>query len=93
MVSTRTHNKRTTAKKPRVIHTRVPVALERELKRFADKMRMPVSNLIRSILEDALAMAQTATVNVQRELRSGAATLARGRKALRRKLKAGVSAR
>ena len=93
MVSTRTHNKRTTAKKPRVIHTRVPVALERELKRFADKMRMPVSNLIRSILEDALAMAETATANVRRELRSGAATLARGRKALRRKLKAGGSLR
>jgi hypothetical protein len=93
MVSTRTHNKRTTAKKPRVIHTRVPVALEKELKRFADKMRMPVSNLIRSILEDALAMAETATENVRRELRSGAATLARGRKALRRKLKAGGSLR
>jgi predicted transcriptional regulator len=93
MASRRTRSKRATAKKPRVIHTRVPVALEKELKRIADKMRMPVSNLIRSILEDALAMAETATNKVERELRSGAATLARGRKALRRKLKAGMSIR
>ncbi len=93
MASTARRPKAARAKKPRVIHTRVPVALERELKRFAEKMRVPVSNLIRTILEDALAMAETATENVERELRSGAATLARGRKVLRRKLKAGMPRR
>ena len=39
--------------KERVIHTRVPALLEEELKRFAENLRMPVSNLVRAILEDA----------------------------------------
>jgi hypothetical protein len=81
------------ARKARVIHTRVPVTLERQLKRFAERMRVPVSNLIRNILEDALAVAETASANVERELRSGAARLAEGRKALRRKLRARTSSR
>ena len=45
------------AKKERVLHTRVPAVLERELKRFADNLRVPVSNLVRTILEDALSVA------------------------------------
>ena len=47
-------------KHERVIHTRVPAALEAELRRFADNLRVPVSNLIRTILEDALAVADQA---------------------------------
>ena len=31
------------ARKERVLHTRVPAVLERELKRFADNLRVPVS--------------------------------------------------
>jgi len=80
-------------RKVRVIHTRVPVVLEKELKRFADKMRVPVSNLIRTILEDALSLAETAGKNVKRELRSGAARLAQGRKVLQRKIKRQISSR
>jgi hypothetical protein len=38
------------ARKERVLHTRVPAVLERELKRFADNLRIPVSNLVRTIL-------------------------------------------
>ena len=73
-------------KHERVIHTRVPVVLEEELKRFADNLRVPISNLIRTILEDALAVADRAGHRVDRELRSGLAQLARGREILRRKL-------
>ena len=80
-------------RKVRVIHTRVPVVLEKELKRFADKMRVPVSNLIRTILEDALSIAETAKKNVKRELRTGAARLAQGRNVLRRKIKGRISSR
>jgi hypothetical protein len=80
-------------RKARVIHTRVPVELEKELKRFADKMRIPVSNLIRTILEDALSMAETASENVERELRTGAARLAHGRNVLRRKIKGRILSR
>ena len=41
--------------KERVIHTRVPAALEEKLKAHAERLRVPVSNLIRIILEDAVA--------------------------------------
>ncbi len=49
------------SRKERVLHTRVPAALERELKRFAEALRIPVSNLVRTILEDALEVAGAAT--------------------------------
>lgn len=55
-------------RKERVIHTRVPAVLEAELKRFADSLRVPVSNLIRTILEDAVAVADRAGQSVEREL-------------------------
>jgi hypothetical protein len=74
------------AKKERVIHTRVPAVLEEELKRFAEDLRVPVSNLIRTILEDALAAADQAGERVERELRAGVARLSHGRQALRRSL-------
>src|ERR1700687_968841 len=70
----------------RVIHTRVPLELEKELKRFAENLRVPVSNLIRTILEDALAVAEQASPRVETELRSRTAQLARGRDSLRRQL-------
>jgi hypothetical protein len=57
-------------KKERVIHTRVPAVLEAELKRFAENLRVPVSNLIRTILEDAVNVADKATESVERELRT-----------------------
>ena len=73
-------------KHERVIHTRVPAALEAELRRFAENLRVPVSNLIRTILEDALVVADQAGLRVERELRSGVAQLVQGRAILRRKL-------
>jgi len=74
------------ARKERVIHTRVPAPLEEELKRFAEELRIPVSNLIRTILEDALAAADQAGERVERGLRDSAARLAHGRDSLRRTL-------
>ena len=38
------------AKKERVLHTRVPAVLERELKRFADNLRVPVSKDRKSVV-------------------------------------------
>jgi hypothetical protein len=70
-----------------VIHTRVPAVLEEELKRFAESLRVPVSNLIRTILEDALVVAEQAGQRVERELHSGVAQLAHGRKMLHRRLR------
>jgi hypothetical protein len=79
-------DKKVRHKNERVIHTRVPAVLEEELKQFADHLRVPVSNLIRTILEDALAMANQAGGRVERELRSGLDRLTRGRHTLRSKL-------
>ncbi len=78
--------KRERKKHERVIHTRVPLALEKELKRFAENLRVPVSNLIRTILEDALVVAEQASHRVEHELLLRTSQLARGRDTLRRQL-------
>lgn len=62
-------------RKERVLHTRVPAVLERELKRFAENLRVPVSNLVRAILEDAVNAADVATETVEQRLRRAAGTL------------------
>ena len=45
-----------TAREPkeRILHTRIPVALEDQIKRLAERLRVPVSNLVRNMLEDAI---------------------------------------
>lgn len=50
---------RRSAPKERVLHTRVPAVLERELKRLAHNLRVPVSNVVRAILEDAIDAVDT----------------------------------
>jgi hypothetical protein len=74
------------AKKERVLHTRVPAVLERELKRFADNLRIPVSNLVRTILEDALSVADAATESVEERLRSAAERLEKEREKLKKRM-------
>src|SRR5581483_4623138 len=66
--------------------TRIPAVLEQELKRFAENLRVPVSNLVRTILEDALEVADRATGRVEEELAAAARAAADGRQALRTKL-------
>jgi hypothetical protein len=83
---TKTETTKGRTRKERVIHTRVPALLEEELKRFAEDLRVPVSNLIRTILEDALAAADQAGARVERGLRASAEKLAHGRDNLRRTL-------
>lgn len=73
-------------RKERVLHTRVPHVLERELKRLSDTLRMPVSNLVRAILEDALSMADAATETVEERLRRAARHLERERDRLKRRI-------
>jgi hypothetical protein len=74
-------------KKERVLHTRVPVVLEQELKRFARNLRVPVSNVVRVILEDALKVADRATGEVEQRLRSAASVVSSEREQIREKLK------
>ena len=73
-------------KKERVLHTRVPAVLEAELKRFAQNLRVPVSNLVRTILEDALEVADAAGDRVEERLRTAASQLQTERERLRRKI-------
>jgi hypothetical protein len=73
-------------RKERVIHTRVPAVLERELKRFADNLRIPVSNLVRTILEDALDVADAATESASNRLRRAAGKLEEERDRLKKKV-------
>src|SRR5271165_4626649 len=74
------------AKKERVLHTRVPAVLERELKRFADNLRIPVSNLVRTILEDAVSVADVATENVEERLKKAAEHLEHERERIKRRM-------
>jgi hypothetical protein len=74
------------SKKERVLHTRVPAVLERELKRLADNLRVPVSNLVRAVLEDAVAVADVATENVEQRLKTFAHNLEAERGKLKRRV-------
>jgi hypothetical protein len=74
------------SKKERVLHTRVPAVLERELKRLADNLRIPVSNLVRAVLEDAVNVADVATENVEQRLKNFADNLAQERGKLKRRV-------
>lgn len=71
------------AKKERVLHTRVPAVLEQELKRLATNLKMPVSNLVRAILEDALDAVDAVGQRAEGELHGIAERLRVQRDALR----------
>jgi hypothetical protein len=79
-------DERESAKKERVLHTRVPAVLERELKRFAENLRIPVSNLVRTILEDAVMVADAAGDRVETRLRDAARQLESERERLKKKV-------
>jgi len=51
-------------RKERVLHTRIPATLEDEIKRLADALAIPVSNLVRNILQDTVGMVGTVADHV-----------------------------
>lgn len=69
-----------------MLHTRVPAVLERELKRLAETLRVPVSNLVRAVLEDAVAVADHASENVETRLKTFASSLEHERDKLKRRV-------
>jgi hypothetical protein len=73
------------ARKERVLHTRVPAVLEHELKRVANAWRVPVSNVVRALLEDALDTLDLVGAKAEDELREVAAKLASERRRIRRR--------
>lgn len=52
-------------RKERVLHTRIPASLEEEIKRLADALAIPVSNLVRNILQDTVGMVGTVADHVE----------------------------
>lgn len=74
-------------KKERVLHTRIPAVLEQELKAVATALRIPVSNLVRTILEDAVAVADRATGHVETSLERAARSVHAEREKMREKVK------
>lgn len=68
-------------RKERVLHTRVPEVLEKELKRLADSFRVPVSNVVRTILEDAVDAIDAVGERAGSELQSVADALGSRRQA------------
>ena len=62
-------------RKERVIHTRVPAVLDRELKRLATNLKVPVSNVVRTILQDTLATIDSVGELAEDELRGVAERL------------------
>lgn len=71
-------------RKERVLHTRVPAVLEDELKRLATNLRMPVSNVVRAILEDAIEAVEVVGVRAEDELKGFVHRLSEQREAIRR---------
>lgn len=63
------------ARNERVLHTRVPAVLERELKRMATALRVPVSNVVRTILSDAVDTIDSMGAAAEGELRGVRARL------------------
>lgn len=62
-------------KKEKVLHTRVPAVLEQELKALAQNLRVPVSNVVRTILEDAVKTVDVIGRRAESELRDVAKLL------------------
>jgi hypothetical protein len=51
-------------RKERVLHTRISEPLAEEIRRMAEDLRLPVSNLVRNVLEEAFSVVEAVTDNV-----------------------------
>lgn len=77
---------RADAPKEKVLHTRVPAVLDQELKRLAKNLRVPVSNVVRAILEDAVDAVDSVGERAEGELMGFVDRLARQRDELRHRI-------
>jgi hypothetical protein len=51
-------------RKERVLHTRVSEQLSQDIRRLADDLRLPVSNLVRNVLEEVFAVVENVSDDV-----------------------------
>ncbi len=73
-------------KKERVLHTRIPAVLESELKTLAKSLRVPLSNLVRTILEDAVTIAERASGQLEDRLEGAAERVHSERQKMKKRL-------
>ena len=66
-------------RKERVIHTRVPEALDNEVKRHAGNLGLSVSNLVRNVLENAFGLVEDIVADSAEIARSARGDLTAGR--------------
>lgn len=52
------------ARKEKVLHTRISEDLADDIRRLADELRVPVSNIVRNVLEEAFSVVEVVTDNV-----------------------------
>lgn len=52
------------SRKERVLHTRISEQLAEEIRRAADELRVPVSNLVRNVLEETFHVVEAVSENV-----------------------------
>jgi hypothetical protein len=52
------------APKEKVLHTRISEDLSDDIRRMADELRVPVSNIVRNVLEEAFSVVEVVTDNV-----------------------------
>lgn len=60
----RRDRERRRGRKERVLHTRISDRLAEDIRNVAEELRVPVSNLVRNVLEDAFSMAEVVGSNV-----------------------------
>jgi hypothetical protein len=54
----RRRHRRERRRKGRILHTRISEGLEDDLRRAAEELRVPVSNLVRNVLEEAVSVVE-----------------------------------
>lgn len=57
-------DRRTNGRKERILHTRISQQLAEDIRAIADDLRVPVSNLVRNVLEEAFSAAERVTDDV-----------------------------
>jgi hypothetical protein len=56
--------RRADGRKERVLHTRISEQLSEDIRRLADDLRVPTSNLVRNVLEEVFTMVESVTEDV-----------------------------
>jgi hypothetical protein len=79
-----TRERRGQERKERVLHTRISEQLAEDLRRAAEEMRVPVSNLVRNVLEEAFTAVETVTDNMGEWIEEVIGEADRARERLRR---------